>query len=172
MRNCTAAPAAQSDTITAASDSAPSTSHTSNKPSSLSVEQQPGWQESVDQLQGMGFSQVEAEQRVQRAFGWGAKARSYWRHEKVGTQRLNDCVWVVGHRWRLMLVAHELCGAKLSSCPVDVGMTPGTVKKLSTSWNFFTTDYMHLACHRVHPQPTMCSYHPLQQLTAAGPFNG
>ncbi|KAF6265979.1 hypothetical protein COO60DRAFT_1633369 [Scenedesmus sp. NREL 46B-D3] len=30
----------------------------------------------------MGISEQQAELFVQRAFGWGAKARSYWRQEK------------------------------------------------------------------------------------------
>lgn len=36
----------------------------------------------MQRLQDMGFAEQQAEQCVQRAFGWGAKARSYWRHEK------------------------------------------------------------------------------------------
>eukprot|EP00878_Enallax_costatus_P015621 GHUV01016363.1.p1 GENE.GHUV01016363.1~~GHUV01016363.1.p1 ORF type:complete len:142 (+),score=21.29 GHUV01016363.1:330-755(+) len=60
-----------------------SSPQTSSLPSPLLTEQQTAWQECIQRLQGMGFSEVEAEQRVQRAFGWGAKARSYWRHEKV-----------------------------------------------------------------------------------------
>jgi hypothetical protein len=37
----------------------------------------------MQRLQDMGFSEQQAELFVQRAFGWGPKARSYWRHEKV-----------------------------------------------------------------------------------------
>lgn len=37
----------------------------------------------MERVKGMGFDQVAAETTVQRAFGWGAKARAYWRHEKV-----------------------------------------------------------------------------------------
>jgi hypothetical protein len=39
----------------------------------------------MQRLQDMGFTEQQAEQCVQRAFGWGPKARSYWRHEKVSS---------------------------------------------------------------------------------------
>jgi hypothetical protein len=46
------------------------------------------WEQCVVHLQSMGFAEADAETYVQRAFGWGAKARSYWRHEKVRTSLL------------------------------------------------------------------------------------
>jgi hypothetical protein len=42
----------------------------------------------MQRLQDMGFTEQQAELFVQRAFGWGPKARSYWRHEKVGGSTL------------------------------------------------------------------------------------
>jgi hypothetical protein len=51
--------------------------------SSSSPERSEAWEVCMLRLQDMGFSEQQAELFVQRAFGWGPKARSYWRHEKV-----------------------------------------------------------------------------------------
>jgi hypothetical protein len=47
------------------------------------------WEQCVAHLQSMGFAEADAETYVLRAFGWGARARSYWRHDKV---RTSSCV--------------------------------------------------------------------------------
>lgn len=57
--------------------------------------QRPGdWLACVEQLQAqLGCSEADAEVYVQRAFGWGARARAYWRHEKA---RCTACTHFTG----------------------------------------------------------------------------
>jgi len=47
------------------------------------TQEQLSWQACVQHIQSLGFPEEDADRFVQRAFGWGAKAKSYWRHEKV-----------------------------------------------------------------------------------------
>lgn len=82
----------------------------------------------MERVKGMGFDQVAAETTVQRAFGWGAKARSYWRHEKVcrtshptiATIAVCGCA-AVGNRpagaWLLVLTTCTACRFLLTCLP-------------------------------------------------------
>lgn len=77
-------------TITATSTPQPAAS------SAAAPERTEEWSACMQRLQDMGFAEQQAEQCVQRAFGWGAKARSYWRHEKVGSSRICNSSMAVG----------------------------------------------------------------------------
>lgn len=55
------------------------------------------WQACVSHLQGLGFHEADAGVYIQRAFGWGAKARAYWRHEKVSDMRRGGMLALVAN---------------------------------------------------------------------------
>lgn len=112
--------AAEPATATADSsvaDSAVSTYLSGSTSASSTAGQGPEWQACVQRLQCMGFSDQDAERFVQRAFGWGPKAKSYWRHEKVSSTR----------HWCLML---QYCSA---------GNTPGASRDMEAEpWRAIT----------------------------------
>lgn len=86
------------------------------------------WQQCVQRVQNMGFDEVQAGTYVQRAFGWGAKARSYWRHEKV-RQKCGDMLlpgpdWVIPRCCLQLLICLQQLECSPGSCClaiVDLG---------------------------------------------------
>lgn len=96
------------EAVTAAGPTATQQPASSSSPQELHPQ---AWQECLEQVQQMGFAEADAAIYLQRAFGWGQKAKAYWRHEKVCAAALP-------------LQIRPSAAAKFMRCACDLQCTP------------------------------------------------
>jgi hypothetical protein len=97
------------------------------------------WAACVQHVTSLGFTEAEAGQFVQRAFGWGPRARAYWRHEKARAR-----AGVLAAVWAL----HACSRSPLASGP------PHAHTRTRTHTHTHTHTHIHL--HRAR-RPQTCS---------------